>query len=73
MAIMSRSGYQDDMSQSVIRRICALECSVDLLQGDVTIAQDVQRCFREARVPIGGIIQGAMVLRVSENSPDSKS
>lgn len=58
---------------NIVRKICALGCCVDLLRGDVTIIQDVQRCFGEVRVPIGGIIQGAMVLRVSENFPNSRS
>ncbi|KAI0377617.1 hypothetical protein F5Y04DRAFT_272978 [Hypomontagnella monticulosa] len=63
LAIMSRSGHEDEMSQRVVHNLRALGCSVDLLRGDVTIAEDVQRCFTETRVPISSIIQGAMVLR----------
>ena len=65
LAIMSRSGHEDETSQRIIHNLRGLGCSIDLLQGDVTIAEDVQRCFTETRVPISSIIQGAMVLRAS--------
>ena len=70
LAIMSRSSYQDDVSQSIAHNIRALGCSLDLVRGDVTSVKDVRRCFDEISVPIGGIIQGAAVFRVrpySEN------
>ncbi|KAK1975925.1 hypothetical protein LZ30DRAFT_785922 [Colletotrichum cereale] len=63
LSIMSRSGCQDRVSQSVVRDLEALGCSVDLLQGDVSVAEDVKRCFENTPVPIGGIIQGAAVFR----------
>lgn len=61
---MCRSGYDDDRSQEVIRNLDALGCSVDTLIGDVAVLEDVRRCFAEMTVPVAGIIQGAMVLRV---------
>ncbi|RDL31023.1 Lovastatin nonaketide synthase [Venustampulla echinocandica] len=63
IAIMSRSGYQDNVSQSIARNIRALGCSLDLIQGDVNSVSDVRRCFAEISVPVGGIIQGAAVFR----------
>jgi NAD(P)-dependent dehydrogenase (short-subunit alcohol dehydrogenase family) len=65
LAVMSRSGYADDRSRGVIKQINALGAHIDLLTADVTVASDVERAFRQTIVPIGGIIQGAMVLRVS--------
>jgi hypothetical protein len=62
---MSRSGYSDDKSRYVIKQINALGCHIDLLIGDVTKAEDVTAAMEETTVPIVGIIQGAMVLRVS--------
>lgn len=64
LAVMCRSGYDDDRSQEVIRNLEALDCSVDTLIGDVAVLEDVRRCFAEMTVPVAGIIQGAMVLRV---------
>ena len=62
--VLSRSGYADERSQGVLKNIHALGCEVDLIKGDVSILADVQRVFNSATVPIAGIIQGAMVLRV---------
>lgn len=64
LAVMCRSGYDDDRSQEVIRNLEALGCSVDTLTGDVAVLEDVRRCFADMTVPVAGIIQGAMVLRV---------
>lgn len=66
---MCRSGYDDDVSQEVIRNLEALGCSIDRLIGDVAVLEDVRRCFAEMTVPVAGIIQGAMVLRVSHFPP----
>ena len=65
LAVMSRSGHDDEKSQGVVKNIHALGCQIDLLKGDVAVLDDVRRCLRQTTVPVGGIIQGAMVLRVS--------
>ena len=65
LAVMSRSGYADDKSRQVIKQISELGAHIDLLTADVTIASDVERAFQQTKVPVAGIIQGAMVLRVS--------
>lgn len=67
LAVMCRSGYDDDRSREVIRNLEALGCSVDALTGDVAVLGDVRRCFAEMTVPVAGIIQGAMVLRVRQS------
>jgi len=64
LVILSRSGYTDERSQGILKNIHAEGCQVDLIQGDVSILADVKRTFDEASLPVGGIIQGAMVLRV---------
>ncbi|KAF9696901.1 hypothetical protein EKO04_005128 [Ascochyta lentis] len=63
IAIMSRSGYQDDASKRAIANIEALGCSIDLLRGDVTSLEDVKNCFQKISSPVGGIVQGAAVFR----------
>lgn len=62
--VLSRSGYADERSQGVLKNIYAEGCQVDLIRGDVSVVADVQRAFDEASMPIAGVIQGAMVLRV---------
>ncbi|RYO78215.1 hypothetical protein DL763_009737 [Monosporascus cannonballus] len=63
IAVMSRSGHEDKISQSIAHNIKALGCSLDLLQGDVNSISDVRRVFSEVSAPVGGIIQGAAVFR----------
>lgn len=63
VVVMARSGYNDEVSQRVISDLAALGCAVTLGQGDVSKADDVRRVIEESPVPIGGVIQGAMVLR----------
>jgi NAD(P)-dependent dehydrogenase (short-subunit alcohol dehydrogenase family) len=62
---LSRSGHDDKVSQSVVHQLAALGTAVDLIRGDVTNIDDVRRAFNEASMPIAGLIQGAMMLRVS--------
>ncbi|GAP86891.1 putative acyl transferase acyl hydrolase lysophospholipase [Rosellinia necatrix] len=62
LVVMSRSGYEDDISQREISRIRALGCAVYPVQGDVACIEDVQRAFTVSGVPVRGVIQGAMVL-----------
>ena len=64
ISVMARSGYDDEKSQGVIKCIEALGCHIDLITGDVSSAEDVRRAFGQTRVPVGGLIQGVMVLRV---------
>ena len=62
---IARSGFEDEASRSVIHNLQAMGCHVDLFVGDITKIEDVRRAFTQARKPIVGVIQGAMVLRVS--------
>lgn len=65
IVVMARSGYDDEVSQRVILDLAGLGCAVTLGRGDVSKAEDVRRVIEQSPVPIGGVIQGAMVLRVS--------
>jgi len=62
---MSRSGCSDERSQGVILNCNALGCQVREAEADVASWEDVRKTFKKVTVPIGGVIQGAMVLRVS--------
>ena len=64
ITVLSRSGYDDPKSQAVTRDLKNIGANVDLVLGDVTQLPDVEQAFRTASKPIGGVIQGAMVLRV---------
>lgn len=72
LVVMSRSGYGDDKSQRILRDLVSLGAHCELVQGDVAEKEDVRRAFQQSAIPIGGILQGAMVLRVSgESRPHS--
>ncbi|KAI1084605.1 KR domain-containing protein [Whalleya microplaca] len=62
LAVLSRSGHDDETSQEALYKIRALGCKVDMVRGDVTCVDDVRMAFGSISAPIGGIIQGAMVL-----------
>lgn len=62
---MTRSGISDERSQAIVRDCNALGCEIQEAKADVTNAEDVERAFKAAKKPVGGIIQGAVILRVS--------
>jgi NAD(P)-dependent dehydrogenase (short-subunit alcohol dehydrogenase family) len=68
LAVVSRSGYNDDKSRGVVKQINALGANIDLLTADITNAEDLEAALTKASAPIAGIIQGAMVLRVCSPS-----
>lgn len=68
LAVMSRSGYADEKSRLAIKQINALGCHIDLLVADVTDYKAVAGAMQRTTVPVVGIIQGAMVLRVSSRA-----
>ncbi|KAI3391508.1 hypothetical protein diail_7206 [Diaporthe ilicicola] len=63
VVIIGRSGYDDPRSQAILKDLAAEGCSADLVRGDVSRYDDVIRAFRSASLPVGGVVQGAMVLR----------
>lgn len=65
---MARSGHADDISQAVIKSVKSEGAHVQFVVGDVSKEDSVRRAFEESKWPIAGVIQGAMVLRVSFDS-----
>ena len=65
LVVMGRSGFDDKASQAVVQNVQAEGCKIHLVTGDVTVQEDVRRAFKSTAVPVGGIVQGAMVVRVS--------
>ncbi|KAK7744645.1 Type I Iterative PKS [Cytospora paraplurivora] len=63
IVVIGRSGYDDPRSQSILKDLAAEGCHADLIRGDVSKADDVRRAFQSASKPVGGIVQGAMVIR----------
>ena len=68
LVIMSRGGYEDAKSQGVLKDLHAIGAKVGLERGDVSNLHDVRRVFQQSTKAIAGIVQGAMVLRVSISS-----
>lgn len=73
LAVISRSGYSDPKSRAVVKQVTALGAYIDLLTADVTAMTDVEKAFKQTVAPVAGVIQGAMVLRVSGHSLNSQS
>lgn len=67
LTVMSRSGLDDEASAKIIEDCASYDCEVYEARGDVSDINFVRRVFRVARSgrKIVGIIQGAMVLKVS--------
>ncbi|KAK8108104.1 uncharacterized protein PG998_010117 [Apiospora kogelbergensis] len=62
IAVMSRSG-DSNVPQKIINDIRALGCDLQVCKGDVCKKEDVSRVLSNTKVTVGGIIQGAMLLR----------
>lgn len=64
--VCNRSGINDETSARVVRDCLSYGCQVDEAKGDVADIEFVKRIFSQAQPKrIAGIVQGAMVLRVS--------
>lgn len=64
--VMSRSGTQDDASARIITNCGAYGCETIDVKGDVGDLETVRRVFKSSHPRrIAGVIQGAMVLRIS--------
>lgn len=68
LIVMSRSGISDETSQGIVKDCASHGCAVYEASGDVSSLADVEKAFKSAPVAIKGIINGAMVLRVSPYS-----
>ena len=66
--VTSRSGLADDASQKVVKNCLSYGCKIIEAKGDVGDAALLRKVFREASPAIAGVIQGAMILRVSRHN-----
>lgn len=64
LIFLSRSAGRSDVSKALFREIESMGCSVTAVAGRVDQIGDVQEAIRQAKSPIKGMIQLAMVLRV---------
>ena len=64
LMFLSRSAGKSDVSKVLFREIESMGCSVTAVAGRVDRMEDVEEAIRQARSPIKGVIQLAMVLRV---------
>ena len=63
--VSSRSGIDDEASARIIASCNFYGCEVVEARGDIGDINSVQALFKNAKPKIAGVIQGAMVLRVS--------
>lgn len=63
--VSSRSGINDEASSRIINNCLSYGCEVIEAKGDVGDLESVRRMFKAASYKIAGVVQGAMVLRVS--------
>ncbi|KAI5918543.1 hypothetical protein F4810DRAFT_691444 [Camillea tinctor] len=61
--VINRGGISDDASRRIVTSCNVYKCDITEARGDVGDIDFVRRTFKSAHRPIGGIIQGAMVLR----------
>ncbi|KAL9081847.1 MAG: hypothetical protein Q9159_006968 [Coniocarpon cinnabarinum] len=61
---LSRSGIEKPAAKSFVQDLQAKGAAVDIIQGDVSNSDDVEKAVKAAldRAPIGGVIQAAMGL-----------
>lgn len=65
--VCSRGGINDEASKKTIMNCSAYNCEVIEAKGDVADISFLRKVFQEASPSIAGIIQGAMILRVSRH------
>ncbi|KAK3292170.1 uncharacterized protein B0H64DRAFT_466731 [Chaetomium fimeti] len=63
IAVSSRSGIADEASARIVRNCAFYGCAVSEAKGDVGDIESVRRLFQTVTPRVGGIVQGAMVLR----------
>lgn len=65
LVYLSRSAGQSTQDQLFFLELQAQGCSVQAFPGSVSVLRDVERAVQRARLPVSGIIQMSMVLRMS--------
>lgn len=67
--VCSRSGLSDEASQKTIANYSAYGCDIVGAKGDVADMAFLRKMFREAAPALAGVVQGAMIFRVSLAKP----
>ena len=62
---LSRSGIKDRQAQNFIDVVRAKGVVVEIVRGDVSAMADVEMAVASCKRPIRGVVQGALVLKVS--------
>ena len=68
LIVMSRSGVSDQRSQTIVKDCASYACQIHEARGDVASIEDVKAAFASGPYPVRGVVQGAMVLRVSHSN-----
>jgi hypothetical protein len=69
LIFLSRSGGDNNPeTASLLEELAAVGCNVQIVAGSVVCLEDVYRIVQQALVPVAGVIQMSMVLRVSTDS-----
>ena len=66
---MGRSGIDREKPRAQVEELEGAGAQIKVVRGDVTNFEDVQRAVAEAEGPLGGVIQAAMALGVSNAWP----
>lgn len=65
LVYLSRSAGQSTQDQMFFLELKSLGCSVQAFPGSVSVLSDVERAIAGAQLPVAGVLQMSMVLRVS--------
>lgn len=66
IVFFSRSAGKIEPDDLFLQELAAVGCSTVMVSGSVSNYEDVERATKAAPVPIAGVLQASMVLRVSE-------
>lgn len=70
LIFLSRSGGGNSPeTTALVEELASAGCGVQIMAGSVTQLDDVRRVIKEARLPVAGVLQMSMVLRVSARFP----
>ena len=59
---MGRSGLDREPARKLVEELTSSGAEVEVVRGDVTCAEDVEKTVKASKTPIGGVVQAAMGL-----------
>lgn len=66
LTYLSRSGGADEEAKAFLSEIRTRGATVEVVKGDVSCLEDVHRAVRTCKMPIKGVLQGALALNVCD-------